>query len=62
MVKMTESINTKILWRWSLYCILGCVLLPNLVMSSRYLPTRRSIPTQIERNERLKELFEHVSL
>lgn len=30
-------------------------------MGARYLPTRRSIPTQLERNERLRELFQHVS-
>lgn len=31
-------------------------------MSARYLPTRRSAPTQLERNERLRELFQHVSI
>lgn len=57
-----KSLNTRILWYWTLYCIVGCSLLPEIVLSARYLPTRRSMPTQLERNERLKELFQHVSV
>lgn len=60
--RMMKSLNTRILWCWTLYCIVGCSLLPEVVMGARYLPTRRSIPTQLERNERLRELFQHVSL
>lgn len=55
-----KSLNTRILWYWIFYCIVGCSLLPDIVLSARYLPTRRSMPTQLERNERLKELFQHI--
>lgn len=58
---MMKSLNARIFWCWTLYCIVGCSLLPEMVMSARYLPTRRSMPTQLERNERLRELFQHVS-
>lgn len=61
-MKTMKSLNTRILWYWTLYCIVGCSLLPDIVLSARYLPTRRSMPTQSERNERLKELFQHVSV
>ncbi|XP_055312916.1 probable serine/threonine-protein kinase dyrk1 [Sitodiplosis mosellana] len=57
---MMKSLNARIFWCWSLYCIVGCGLLPDMVLGARYLPTRRSIPTQLERNERLRELFQHI--
>lgn len=60
-MKMSKSLNARIFWCWTLYCIVGCGLLPDIVTGARYLPTRRSVPTQLERNERLRELFQHVS-
>lgn len=58
---MSKAINTKLLCCWTVLCIFGCGSLPDMVMSARYLPTRRSIPTKLERDERLREFFEHVS-
>lgn len=61
--KSTKLLNAvTIVWCWIFYCILGTGLLPNMVTGARYLPTRRSAPTQLERSERMRELFQHVCI